>query len=198
MMLSSNRVFETTATAGTGPITLLGAKQGPGLGSLRSFSAAFGVGVTFYYSIVDTIGGAWEIGEGVLTDQFTMTRTRVLSSSNANALVSFSSAGKDVSSPNIASTYADRTSIQTLISRDGTTGVWRGLPSAGVIQRVRMTGTGTVTMDSATGDLGAGTVTSGSYTYSVVGLQVDDYAYPGDAARSIRFTLTGTAAVEVY
>lgn len=85
-----------------------------------------------------------------------------------------------------------------LVSKDAATGVWRNLPASGVIMRVRMTGTGTVSMDSATGDLGAGTVTTGVYTATVSGTQIDDYAYPGDAARSIRFTLTGTAAVEVY
>lgn len=87
---------------------------------------------------------------------------------------------------------------QALVSKDGTTGVWRNLPASGVLMRVRMTGSGIVSMDSATGDLGAGTVTTAAYTNSVSGTQIDDYAYPGDAARSIRFTLTGTAAVEVY
>lgn len=88
--------------------------------------------------------------------------------------------------------------FQSLVSRDGITGTWRQLPASGVLMRVRMTGTGTVTMDSATGDLGAGTVTTGAYTATVSGTQTDDFAYPGDVARSIRFTLTGTAAVEVY
>ena len=77
-----------------------------------------------------------------------------------------------------------------------TSGVWRGFPS--VTMRVRMTGAGTVSMDSSTGDLGAGTVTTAAYTATVAGTQIDDFAYPGDTARSIRFTLTGTAAVEVY
>ena len=88
--------------------------------------------------------------------------------------------------------------VQSLVSKDGTSGVWRQLPASGVIMRVRITGAGTVSMDSATGDLGTGTVTSAAYTATVAGTQIDDYAYPGDAARSIRFTLTGTAAVEVY
>lgn len=90
------------------------------------------------------------------------------------------------------------TAITALVSKDGITGVWRQVPAAGPVMRVRMTGTGNVTMDSATGDLGAGTVTTAVYTASVAGTQIDDFAYPGDAARSIRITLTGTAAVEVY
>ena len=95
-------------------------------------------------------------------------------------------------------TEARATAIQALVSKDGTTGVWRQVPAAGPVMRVRITGSGTVSMDSATGDLGAGTVTTAAYTATVAGTQIDDYAYPGDAARSIRFTLTGTAAVEVY
>lgn len=75
-------------------------------------------------------------------------------------------------------------------------GVWRQVQS--VTMRVRITGTGTVSMDSATGNLGAGTVTTDVYTASPVGVQIDDFSYPGDTARSIRFTLTGSAAVEVY
>lgn len=104
----------------------------------------------------------------------------------------------DASGNSAGLTAAQIASAQALVSKDGTTGVWRQLPASGVIMRVRLTGTGTVSMDSATGDLGAGTVTTAAYTASVAGTQIDDYAYPGDAARSIRFTLTGTAAVEVY
>lgn len=88
--------------------------------------------------------------------------------------------------------------VAAQVSTNVTTGVWRNLPASGVLQRVRMTGTGTVSMDSATGDVGAGTVTTAAYAATVAGTQIDDFAYPGDAARSIRFTLTGTAAVEVY
>lgn len=93
---------------------------------------------------------------------------------------------------------AESAAIRGVVSKDGNTGVWRQVPAAGPVMRVRMTGSGTVSMDSATGDLGAGTVTTAAYTATVAGTQIDDYAYPGDAARSIRFTLTGTAAVEVY
>jgi hypothetical protein len=74
-------------------------------------------------------------------------------------------------------------------------GAWRGFSS--VVMRLRMAGTGTLVMDSATGDNGGGTVTTSVYSYSPVGTQVDEYAYPGDNARSIRITLTGTATCEV-
>ena len=137
MAASADRVLETTATAGTGPITLLGPKQGLGDGGQRSFNAAFGVGTSFYYSIVDTMGSAWEIGEGVLTDQFTMTRTRVISSSNANALVSFSSAGKDVfsimpdSQARIETTWANRTAAVGANPSIGTEIIVTDVPTGG-------------------------------------------------------------------
>ena len=117
---------------------------------------------------------------------------------STDLFVSRDGAMVDASGNSAGLTAAQIASAQALVSKDGTTGVWRQLPASGVIMRVRLTGTGTVSMDSATGDLGAGTVTTAAYTASVAGTQIDDYAYPGDAARSIRFTLTGTAAVEVY
>ena len=97
-----------------------------------------------------------------------------------------------------ALSQAESAAVQALVSGAVISGAWRGIPAAGPVMRVRMTGIGTVSMDSATGDLGAGTVSTAVYTATVAGTQIDDYAYPGDAARSIRFTLTGTAAVEVY
>ena len=95
-------------------------------------------------------------------------------------------------------TPSETQQTRDLVARNAFTGTWRNLPASGVIMRVRITGTGSVSMDSATGESGAGTVTTAAYTASPVGTQIDDFAYPGDAARSIRFTLTGTAAVEVY
>ena len=93
---------------------------------------------------------------------------------------------------------AAQVALSALVSGAVISGAWRNLPASGVIMRARMTGTGILTMDSATGDLGAGTVTTAAYAATVAGTQLDDYAYPGDAARSIRFMLTGSAAVEVY
>lgn len=78
------------------------------------------------------------------------------------------------------------------IQRTVTSGAWRGFPA--VTMRLRMAGTGTVTMDSR--NL-AGTITSGVYSYSPSGSTFVDYAYPGDDADAIRITLTGTATCEV-
>lgn len=85
----ADRVQETTASTGTGNITLAGAATG-----MRTFNAAFGVGPMFAYTIAG--GSEWEVGLGYLSAGTTLVRSIVLSSSNANALVNFSAGDKDV------------------------------------------------------------------------------------------------------
>lgn len=89
-LVVADRVQETSTTSGTGALTLAGAVNG-----FRSFSSAIGNGNTTYYAISD--GTNWEIGLGTYTSSGnTLSRDTVLSSSNSNALVSFSSATKNV------------------------------------------------------------------------------------------------------
>ena len=72
-----DRVQETTATTGTGTITLGGAVAG-----YQSF-AVVGNGNTTYYCIVNS--NAWEVGIGTYTSSgTTLARTTVLSNSNGN------------------------------------------------------------------------------------------------------------------
>ena len=86
-----DRVKETTATTGTGTITLAGAVAG-----FSPFSV-IGTGNTTYYAIVAQTPGAWEVGIGTYTlSGSTLTRSTVLASSNAGALVNFSAGTKDV------------------------------------------------------------------------------------------------------
>ena len=90
-LVVKDRVKETTATTGTGTITLAGASAG-----FQSF-AAIGNANTTYYAIVDATSGAWEVGLGTYTASgTTLSRTTVLESSNANALVNFGVGVKDV------------------------------------------------------------------------------------------------------
>ena len=73
-----------------------------------------------------------------------------------------------------------------------TNGAWMKVPS---LFRMRMTGTGTVTIDAKNA---LGTITSAFATYSPSGATNQiEYPYPGDDVVMIRATLTGTATAEI-
>jgi len=83
-LILADRVQETTATTGTGTITLAGAVVG-----YQAFSS-IGNGNTTYYAI--TSGANWEVGIGTYTlSGTTLSRDTVLSSSNAGAKISLTS-----------------------------------------------------------------------------------------------------------
>lgn len=90
-LIVKDRVQETTATTGTGTLTLGGAVLG-----FQTF-AAIGNSNTTYYAINDLITGDWEVGIGTYTASgTTLSRDTVLSSSNGGSLVSFASGTKNV------------------------------------------------------------------------------------------------------
>jgi len=90
-LILGDRIKETTSIVGTGSATLLGATIG-----FQSF-AAVGNGNTTYYCIADQGGPNWEVGIGTYTASgTTLARTTILASSNAGAIVSFTSGIKDV------------------------------------------------------------------------------------------------------
>lgn len=90
--LISDRVKETSTTTGTGTITLAGAVSG-----FDSFGAGIGDGNSTYYCISHKTLAEWEVGIGTYTASgTTLSRTTVLSSSNADAAVNFSAGDKDV------------------------------------------------------------------------------------------------------
>jgi hypothetical protein len=80
----ADRVKETTATTGTGAISLGGAVTG-----FRAFSSAFVSGQKVFYTIEN--GASWEVGEGTVTSgtPWTLSRDTVLDSSTGSSLVSF-------------------------------------------------------------------------------------------------------------
>jgi hypothetical protein len=90
-LIVKDRVRETSATTGTGTLTLSGAVSG-----FQSFSAIGNANDT-YYTIVNAATGDWEVGIGTYTASgTTLSRNQVLESSNAGALVNFGSGTKDV------------------------------------------------------------------------------------------------------
>lgn len=91
-----DRILESTVTTGTGNIALAAAITG-----FRRFNAVCAVGDTVPYFIeaIDSTGmpsGDYEYGIATYSSANTLTRTNVLGSSNAGALVNFSTGSKNV------------------------------------------------------------------------------------------------------
>jgi hypothetical protein len=92
-LVIANRVKETTTTAGTGTVTLLGASAG-----FQSF-AVVGNANTTYYTIAAQVGTEWEVGIGTYTSSgTTLARTTVLANSAGTqpTALTFSAGIKDV------------------------------------------------------------------------------------------------------
>jgi hypothetical protein len=88
----NNRVRETTATTGTGAVTLAGAVDG-----FQTFAAGIGNSNTTYYAISLNTANEWEVGLGTLNgDSSTLTRTTPLQSSNSDNAVDFAAGAKEV------------------------------------------------------------------------------------------------------
>jgi hypothetical protein len=92
-LVINDRVKETSTTTGTGTIDLAGAAAG-----FETFVAGIATGNTTYYTIFNQGTTEWEVGLGTVTDATpdTLARTTVISSSNGDAAVNFTSGTKDV------------------------------------------------------------------------------------------------------
>ncbi len=89
-MIFYDRIKETTATTGTGDVTLDGAASG-----FIAFSTVYPLAVTRVPYVI-ALGTEWEVGIGTLTSPTVLVRTTVKASSNADALVNFGAGSKDV------------------------------------------------------------------------------------------------------
>ena len=88
----NDRVKEITTTSGNGVITLGGVVTG-----FESFGTGIGNSNSTYYAIIHQTANEWEVGIGDLNgSSTTLTRTTVITSSNSDAAVSFSTGTKDV------------------------------------------------------------------------------------------------------
>ena len=88
-LVINDRVKETSATTGTGTLSLAGAVTG-----FETFSSAIGNGNTTYYAIVNS-NGEFEVGLGTVSAA-ALARTTVISSSNSDSAVNLSAGTKDV------------------------------------------------------------------------------------------------------
>jgi hypothetical protein len=117
-LVIANRVKETTTTAGTGTVTLLGASAG-----FQSF-AVIGNANTTYYTIAGQTGSQWEVGIGTYTSAGTLlARTTVLSNSSGTqpSKIDFAAGTKDVfvtypAEYSVSATNDPGTSGQVLVS----------------------------------------------------------------------------------
>jgi hypothetical protein len=118
-LVLKDRVKETTTTTGTGTFTLAGAAAG-----FQSF-VVIGDGNQTFYAIVDSASGAWEVGVGTYTASgTTLSRTTVVSSSNAGSLVNFGAGSKDVfvTYPSSRAVYLDAAGSAVSVLDIGTLG----------------------------------------------------------------------------
>jgi hypothetical protein len=99
-----DRVRDIATTTGTGVFTVSG--TAPVL--YRTFSSVCSVSDTLPYFIAHRTADEWEVGQATYSAANQLTRTTVLSSSNAGAAVSFSAGTKDV----VLSLIADPTTMQ--------------------------------------------------------------------------------------
>jgi|14BtaG_2_1085337.scaffolds.fasta_scaffold07888_4 hypothetical protein len=91
-LVINDRVKETSTTTGTGVFSIGNAVTG-----FETFSAGVGNSNTTYYCIAHQDQDEFEVGLGTLNgDSSTLTRTTVISSSNSDSEVNFSSGTKDV------------------------------------------------------------------------------------------------------
>lgn len=145
-LVLADRVRETTTTTGTGTVTLDGAVAG-----YQAFSA-IGNANTTYYAIAGQGTSEWEVGIGTYTlSGTTLSRTTVLSSSNAGSLVVFSAGIKDVfvTYPSERAVYLDASNNVIAL----------GTPASGTV--TNLTGTASININ---GTVGATTAAAGVFT----------------------------------
>ena len=156
-LVLADRVRESSATTGTGPLTLSGAVIG-----FQTFSSAIGNGNTCYYTISNPGTAEWEVGVGTV-GAGTLARTTILSSSNGGSVVSFTAGNKDVfvTYPAEKSVNEDVAGVVNIASLVATTADINGGTIDNTTIGVTTPSTGAFTTISASGQV-TSTVTTGT------------------------------------
>ena len=140
----NDRVKETTTSTGTGTINLAGAAD-----TFETFVAGIGTTNKCFYCISHQTANEFEVGIGTVTDASpdTLSRDRIISSSNSDSAVNLSAGTKDVfctypasrapSASMLATTYV--TTHNSTLSDDQT------IDSGVLAGPVTVTGTQTIT-----------------------------------------------------
>ena len=169
-LVVKDRVKETTATTGTGTLTLAGAVTG-----FQSFSSALSDGDTTYYAIFESSTGEWEVGLGTFTASgTTLARTTVLASSNSGSAVNLTAGAADVfiTQPATKAAYFDG-SGDLILNQDPTSNLQAAtkqyvdtIAAAGLHYhapvRVQTTGNLSATYDNGSSGVGATLTNSGT------------------------------------
>jgi len=91
-LVINDRVKESSSTTGTGAFALAGIVQG-----FETFSAGIGNNNETYYAAYEAGTNNWEVGRGTLDGtSANLARTEVLTSSNSDNLVNFTSGGLEI------------------------------------------------------------------------------------------------------
>jgi hypothetical protein len=91
-LVINDRVKESSSTTGTGTFALAGIVQG-----FETFSAGIGNNNETYYAAYEAGTNNWEVGRGTLDGtSANLARTEVLTSSNSDSLVNFTSGGLEI------------------------------------------------------------------------------------------------------
>jgi len=170
-----DRVQETSTSVGTGTITLAGAVTG-----YQSF-AVIGNGNTTYYTIADQSGSNWEVGVGTYySANVSLARTTILSSSNANAVVTFGAGTKSVfvTYPAEQAIFADPSNLTTVTNFASANVAITG----GTISGVTYAGLGTMSLQEAN----AVAITGG--TISGTGITSSNVTITGGTINNVSLT----------
>lgn len=205
-------IFEITATAGTGPFTLGGARSA----DFRRFSQGYNVGDVVPYSVYG--GGQFEVGEGTLTSANTLARTTVFNgSAGPGVAVDFATGNKDIFSNINSGTFKDISSLDasgTLADGDRVLVLKAGGALSTILGSIfKASGSGTAAPDtvapSAPTGLASSNVTATSFTVTFtpgtdnVGVQRSEWSLDGTSwtaltAGATSFAVTGRTASTSY
>jgi hypothetical protein len=144
-----NLVHQTTATTGTGPLTLAA------VNGKQTFAGAFGFGAptdVFYYFAFNRNAPEWERGTGHMSDATTLVRDTIIESTNSNAAVSFTAGTIDVTNDLPAENQVNADDLGSMAGEDAADYV----PVTRTVNGHALSGDVTVTKS----DIGLGSVTN--------------------------------------